>query len=271
MDKQESIFMELYIEFVKKSFQERYAYRFDFFVTFIGSIMAIFIQFSIWSALYNKNEAIHSVTLTDMLNYVVISTFVMALTRSNVGQVIADRVSNGSIATDLTRPVNFKYYLFAENVGSNSFNLLFVTIPTCIFAGIFYRFTFNEDIVIWGLFLVSLLLGAIIAFYINYVLGLLAFWFKTSFYISWFLQALNELFSGSIVPLWFYPKWLFTMSSWLPFKLVYFDPISIYLGKHTYLSSIKIILLQLLWVIVLILLEKRVWTAAQKKVFVHGG
>ncbi|MCL6590141.1 MAG: ABC-2 family transporter protein [Firmicutes bacterium] len=200
--------MVLYLEFIKKAFQQRYAYRFDFYLSMLFTSLGLIIQVCVWSALYRRYTAINSITLTDMLNYSLISIIVSALTRSEAGNKIADKVVTGSIISDFARPVNFKYYLFAEDLGTNSFNLIFATIPACFLVVLLYRFHLSIQPPFLIPFLISLILGVVVAYEINYIFGLMAFWFKTSWYLKWFLSAFNELFAGSFVPLCFYPSFL---------------------------------------------------------------
>jgi len=263
--------LDLYLEFFKKTFQERYVYRFDFYISIVAGFISLSVQLSIWTALYHNHASINSITLPDMLKYIVVSTFVTVITASGVGRKIAERVSSGAIVSDLIKPVNFKYYLLAEDLGNNLFQLLFVFIPTFLIAVLVYGVSLTVEPFAFVCFLFSLTIGIFISFHINYILGLLAFWLHTSWYLSFVLAAFNELFSGSFVPLWFYPKWLYTISSWLPFKLVYFDPISIYIGKQTLDGTIKIIGLQFVWLLILLAIERIMWTRAQHKLIIHGG
>lgn len=264
--------MSIYLEFIKVAFQERYAFRFNFFVSIFGSLLAIFIQMNIWSALLHEREAAASaITLQDMLSYVIISNLIGGLTGSGVAQKIGERVESGMIAADFLRPLHLIYYLWADDFGAKSFQFLFVTVPTCSFVGLVYGISFPSDSRMLLLFFISLWFSVIISFYIHYILGMFAFWLQTSWFIGWVLLAFNQLFSGSIVPLWFYPDWLYTISSFLPFRLIAFEPISIYLEKKTVAESLIIILHQSTWMLVLILLERWLWLRAQRKVTVNGG
>lgn len=272
LGKGEKVKLSLYLEFIKKAFQERYAYRFDFLVSILGAFLAIFIQMNIWTALLSDHEAPpSSITLRDMLNYVIVSTMITGLTSSNVAKKIGERVETGMIAGDFLRPVHLKYFLWADDFGATSFHLLFVTLPICAFAALLYGFSFPSEPWVLFLFLISLMFSAIIIFHIQYILGMFAFWLQTSWFITWFLTAFNHLFSGSVVPLWYYPEWLYTISSLLPFRLISFDPITIYLGKQTFEGAVAIIFRQVVWVVILVLFERWLWLRVQKKVIVHGG
>lgn len=263
--------MSLYLEFFRKAFQERYAFRFNFYITIFASVLLLMIQINVWTALYSNKGIISSINLNEMLSYVIIASIVVALTKSGAGTKIAERVENGNIVLDLMKPVNFKQYLFSEDLGKNVFQALFVAVPAIAVTWLFYDFTISSGMENLLVFLPGLALGILIAFHIHYIFGLLAFWLETSWYIPFFIGAMFDLFSGSIVPLWFYPKWLFDICQFLPFRFIFFEPISIFLGKYELHQAANILLMQAGWLLALLVIEKLVWLRVQHKLAVHGG
>ncbi|QOS76719.1 ABC-2 family transporter protein [Paenibacillus sp. JNUCC31] len=263
--------MFLFVTFLKRSFLERYAYRFDFYTSIFGSFISLFVQLNVWSVLMENNSSNSQVSLDEMLTYVIITSLITALTASQVGEKIAQKVDNGSIISDFIRPINIRNYLWAEDIGKNIFNFLLINIPNVIIILLFMRIEIVFELSNFLMFLISLVLAIIIAFYIQFVLGLLAFWLQTPWYISWILNACKDLFSGSVIPLWFYPDWLYQISSWLPFRLIIFEPINMYLGNLSIDEGYKILLLQCVWIVSLYLLSKLIWSKAQSKIIVHGG
>ncbi len=263
--------MSVYIAFFKQSFKEQFAYKMNSYILLFSTSIKLLILVSVWSVLLKNNIVVKGINLQNMISYVIVATLIESLTRSSMGSRMAEKVNDGSIAIDLIRPVNFKFYLFAEDLGDNCFRLLFSALPACILAAILFGFTLPDQAATLFLFLISLANGLILIYYINYVLGLLAFWFKDADYVNWFLGALFSLFAGGIVPLWFYPDLLYRISKFLPFRLVMFDPLSIYLEKISYSDSLKVILSQIAWISALMLLGKYVWQKAQAKITIHGG
>ena len=263
--------MSAYVEFLKKSFRQRYIYRANTYINILSALFKLFVQISIWYALLSKNGSIKGISFQDMVSYVIINMLVLSLIHSNMGSRLAQKVQEGSIAIDLIRPVTLKYCLLAEELGENCFRTIFITLPVCIVSVIFLKFQLPDHPIDTLLFIISIINGIILIYYINYTLGLLSIWFGTSFYIDWFLAAFFELFAGTAVPLWFYPDFLYKISNILPFRLVSFEPIAMFLGKTSFISSLEIIILQIIWIIILILLEKFIWTKAQDKIIINGG
>lgn len=262
--------MSVYIEFIKKSFQQRYTYKVNTYIYLLGSLITLLIQINVWYALLGE-RSVKGITFDDMINFVIINMIVRSLTYSSIANRLAEKIQNGLIAIDFIRPINLKYYLISEEIGRNCFNAIFNSIPVCMVAIVFFKFQLPVSTMGLILFIISILNGMSLILFLNYVLGLLCFWFKTAFSINWFLNACTALFSGFVVPLWFYPEWLLNISKVLPFRLISFEPISIYLGKLSVAESVKVIIIQYIWIIILLILEKVIWKKAQRIITVQGG
>ena len=78
-------------------------------------------------------------------------------------------------------------------------------------------------------------------------------------------------FSGSFVPLWFFPEIVGSISEWLPFKGIFFNPISVFLMKLEPLTVYQEIFKQTIWVAALALICYMIWQRGIKKLTVQGG
>jgi ABC-2 type transport system permease protein len=83
--------------------------------------------------------------------------------------------------------------------------------------------------------------------------------------------ALFNLFSGSFVPMWFFPGWLNTVGLGLPFRSIVFEPTAILLGQTAGRDLVRVLLIQVGWVLVGYLTSTGLWRKAQKLVFAQGG
>lgn len=260
----------LSITILRNSFQRRFVYKVNTLLNIFGTFITVFIQISLWKALYQGKGSISNYTMSDMYVYIIINAILLPLTNSNVANKIGDKVTSGSIVIDLIRPISLKNYMFFEELGVNIYNIIFAIIPISFFV-IIFKIGFNFNLVNLVIFLLSSVLGVILMYYFNYILGLLAFWLKDSWYISWYSSALFSLFGGVIIPLNFYPILLQKVSYLLPFRLITFEPINILLNKNTLNQDIVIIILQIFWILVFEVVQKIIWKTAQKKIIVQGG
>ena len=261
----------VYLEVLKRSFQQLFTYKANSYLNILGAVTSLFIQISLWHALMGNRGPVDGISFQNMFHYLIINTLVLSLVDSNSGDELGMKIRDGSIAIDLIRPISMKYFLFFQDLGKNLFKTVFTVLPVCLFSFIFFDFKFPSSPVAGGLFFVSIINGILIIFYINYIFGLLAFWLHTTWYIPWYTSALFRLFGGTFVPLWFYPPFLQRLCNVLPFRLVTFAPIEIFLERLTLRSSVFTIASQGIWIFILLIIERILWNLAQKKIIVQGG
>jgi ABC-2 type transport system permease protein len=264
--------MKKYLKFIQISFNNGLAYRVEYFVGTFRNLVILLVQLAVWKALLAAGPVTTDagvVTLKEMTTYVVISSMIGTLLTVDVIFNMNDRIRNGQIGMDLVKPVNFQIYTFCNMLGQNMFSFLFQLLPILaigvIFIGIEFPSMFN-----FLLFLITLVNAMVIMFQMNYALGLVAFWYMRGWQ-STIIWILNRLFSGRYIPLWFFPPVLVTISYFLPLRLMYFVPISIYLGKMAPLECLSSILQQFAWMLVLYGVTRLMWRAAIKKLVIQGG
>jgi len=266
--------MKIYLKFFKNAFHSRWAYKFDAVFRCIGSLIEVFVQISVWTALYyfTNTEAIGSeaIGLQDMISYAIISTGISILAGNSVIYTVDNKIKTGEIATDFIRPIHFQSYMLATTLGSNLYDFIFRFLPLLvIFIPIYGLYIPKPET--WIIFIITLVNGVLINFLMAYILGLVGFWYLSIWHLGRFLSDFTRLLSGSFVPIWFFPNILATISLFLPFRLIYFVPISIYLEKVTLSQGFVYILQQFGWIVSLYLLSRWVWNRGVDKLVVQGG
>ena len=83
--------------------------------------------------------------------------------------------------------------------------------------------------------------------------------------------SISDIFSGLVVPIPFFPKFLQTISKCMPFQYVSDLPFRIYVGNIGIEQGIEGLLIQLIWIIILMLLGYILMQKSLKKVVVQGG
>lgn len=109
------------------------------------------------------------------------------------------------------------------------------------------------------LFLVSVGLASVVQFFVFQVLGLLSFWMENTYGIRFAARVVMEVVAGAINPLSFFPRILHDLFLLLPFPLMIYLPMRIYLGKIP-LEQIPFELLKgIAWIAFLVLLYRLLW------------
>lgn len=259
-----------YLAYAKKNFLKQSAYRFDHFMRIVSTCLQIFIYWEIYKSLYGNHMEVDGITFE-----MVTTNFVLSLGLS-AGFYIDDfylpsKIMDGSLATELLRPISFRGRMLAENLGNSAFNLLFRFAPACVVAVIMVGITPPKSPVSFLLFLVSAVLGYGVLWAISFSVQMIAFWLMNIWSIVTIKNVFINVLSGSMIPLWFMPEWMQGVLKWTPFSSIYFTPVQIYLGQ---LSSVEIAekcVIQGMWIVLLYGLGSILWKAGQRKIVIQGG
>lgn len=262
--------MKVYLAILSKAFLSEYVYRANVVFTIIRNLLMFFILISVWTALYSGKSSVNSITLSDMITYTLIMIVLRNLMSSKLHDVMNEKINTGSIVSDFIRPVSFMLSSVSQQLGRNLFNVIFATLPILASAMIYFgigqfhptRFLFSVITAGFGLVLVM---------QISWIISLICFWTKSAAFGMFLLKSLMEIFGGMVVPLWFYPDVMRSLCMALPFRLAYYSPASVIMGKTSMNENLHIVALQLMWIALLIALERIVWSRARRIVIVQGG
>lgn len=251
------------------------AYRLNTFLGMASTLVFIFIQFAIWRALYAGREAVQtgfgSVSLREMTTYVVLSTALGYLIDAYVIERIDQRIKSGEIAIDFIRPISHLLYHLASVWGETLYRVAVQLVPMVILVVAIVGLQ-GPPTAGAGLLALALVPGAALLFFLmSYLLGLVGFWHMSVWQLGSLLSVAISLFSGSFIPLWFFPDWLLKVSEYLPFRLLYFAPAATYLGKISPGAVAELLAHQWLWIVGLVVLQRLLWMAGVRKVVVQGG
>ncbi len=122
-------------------------------------------------------------------------------------------------------------YVLSVNIGNMLFNVWTKVAPVLIVSFLAFHLVLPDQAYMIVLFLISLLLGYFVLYGFNLIVWLSAFWFHQTWSFMTIKNAVILLVSGATIPLWFMPAPLEKVFSYLPFKDVYFTPLSIFLGQ----------------------------------------
>ena len=103
------------------------------------------------------------------------------------------------------------------------------------------------------------------------VIDQLCFWTLRNGAAMLILIFAQNLLSGVYAPLWFFPDWFITLSSFLPFQATLSVPLSLYVGRIPLSDAGPQLAVQAAWVLVLALLTRLLWRRAARRVISQGG
>jgi ABC-2 type transport system permease protein len=262
--------MKIFWSFTRQAFQLISAYRFNFFTEIFLTFLRMYSIYWVWRILYTQRPGAFGVDLGQMVTYGVLGMALEIFVWSRPQWYMANQVKSGAIDTDLMKPVDFHLHMLARSTGETILGFL-LAVPALIVAFLVLGVNLPADLGTTLAFLISLVLGFLVLFHLNFILGSLAVLTLDIRHISWAYYSIVRFFGGQMVPLWLFPPILAAVAHVLPFQSTYFIPMSIYIGELAGADALQAIGFQVLWVVSLVLLSRLLWSWAHRRLVVQGG
>ena len=267
--------MKVFITIVKSYIKIVLHYRASLMVSLIGEPISFMIHVALFRRIYEYNQADVMVgyDLSQMIWYFAGITFVWYCIWNNTDSNISNKILSGDLAIDLLRPVSIFNYELAVAVGGRTVSVMLELFPSIVIFSLIYapRFLTLSSIL---KFMLIMLLSFFLLFLINFMIGLTAFRIKSNYSLQSVKLFIISLTAGAYIPLEFYPEWLNKIISFLPFQYLFYWPIQFFLNMETTRGIqplIRVISLQLIWIVCLYVLTQLIWKRAIKKFCAVGG
>lgn len=262
--------MSTYIQFSVIKFRNNMAYRFEYIMGILNTVLNFLVYWCIYKALYGGANEIDGITFS-----MVTTNFIISLGLTNAfaknEMFLQDKIKQGTIANELLKPVNFKFRMLFEDLGDGFFKVVFNFLPAVIIAMFFTGIQPPAGIFSFVLCLVSAVLGYIVLWYISFIVQTLAFWLFNVWGLITIKNVVVNIFSGALLPLWFMPEPVLNIIKFTPFGSIFFTPVQLYLGQ---LQGYEILLnfgRQVLWIAILYFIGELLWNKGIKRLVVQGG
>lgn len=263
--------LKKYYAYTRLSILTGTAFRWQVIWGFITGIFIMVFNIFLWSSVYANKPEIGGMSLNEMLNYFLLVQIVSMITSTRIDREISREIMRGEILNRLIRPLNIYIQGFFTHLGSVVWNLLLSGLPILIVSLFIINVTLPRNISIFFVFSLSILLGLLISYNINFLAGITAAWVRGSEGITHAKDFLVVICAGSILPLSFYPSVLQDIFKYLPFKFIISVPLNIYLGKTNEADYYKLIVEGIVWILLLCFLNAFLYKKAFKKIMVYGG
>ena len=265
-----------YLHVINIGFQNNLQYRFNYLTRTLFSFIPLFAMLSLWRTIYAGNERAgqhNGFTQAQMIFYYLLVAVVDVFTAVNEDdwQIAAD-IRDGAISQFLLKPVDYLWYRLCLFVSGRLAFILMAAVPLAVFILCFRQYFLPPpDALTFGVFLFSLVLTALLQFFISYAMAMLAFWLlEISTYI-FILFAFEYLASGHLFPLDVLSPWVKQILFLTPFPYQLYFPIQIYMGKVAGAGLWLGLAAQFLWVVAAYGLARFMWRRGIRKYAAFGG
>lgn len=263
--------MKSYLAVIRGSFQAGLAYRSGFIFTILNNLFYMGIAFYLWRSIYQGREILKGLTFDQTFIYVTVASSIFVLLKTWTDWEMSFQITQGSIIMSLVKPVDYQLMMLSQSLGFGLMNLISVTLPAILFL----VFVFRIPIALGpGLFFfpLALIFSFLINSSIDYIIGLTSFYTESIWGISNTKDIIIAFFSGSLIPLQFFPDGVQNVLRYLPFQAIYHLPLMMLTepnqGVDVYLSMIGI---QIFWVVLIFGFARYFFTRAIRVLRVSGG
>ncbi len=268
--------LKKYLHVIGIGIQNNLTYRFNYLTRTLFSFIPLFAMLSLWRTIYASKDggsSLSGYTEAQMIFYYMMVAIVDLFTAVNEDdwQIAAD-IREGNISQFLLKPVDYLWYRLCLFFSGRIAYISMACIPLAIFIFCF-RSYFVPPASGMALvsFLASLVLTALLQFFLSYSMAMLAFWILEISTFIFILFAFEYLASGHMFPLDMLSPTLQHILAFTPFPSMLYAPIGIYMGKISGNGMGFALLTQLFWVGMMYALARFMWRRGIKKYAAFGG
>lgn len=266
--------MKKYWHVIGIGIQNNLTYRVNYLTRTLFSFIPLFAMLSLWRTIYaGQGGAISGYTLAQMISYYLLVAVVDVLTAVNEDdwQIAAD-IREGNISQFLLKPVDYLWFRLSLFFSGRIAFMAVAVVPLTIFIVCFARyFVLPANGTVCAAFLISLVLTALLQFFISYAMAMLAFWVLEVSTFIFILFAFEYLASGHMFPLDILPPLLKHALFFTPFPYQLYFPIGIYMGRVTGTELWHGLLVQAGWVLLAYLFARFMWHRGVRHYEAFGG
>jgi ABC-2 type transport system permease protein len=256
--------------------QNNLTYRVNFLFRVVFGFIPLLATIYLWRAIYQGKATgadVAAYSLAQMTSYYLMVTIVDVLTAVSEDdwQIAAD-IKDGNISQFLLKPIDYLSYRLCLYFSSRLIYMAVAAVPLALFLFSFRAyFALPSDPAIFGWFMLSVLMTALLQFFTSYAMAMLAFWVLEVSTFIFILFAFEYIASGHLFPLDILPPALAKALNYTPFPYQMYFPVSIYMGRTSGSAMAQGLVVQALWVVTAYFIARFAWSRGIKKYSAVGG
>lgn len=269
------MYLNIWRSMVTCTYSQMTKYKVTFFTSLFNIIVKIVAMAMVWKSVYAQNIVEFQLTLKQMLIY---STMSIALSQcltwwDGPHYYALESIQSGTVILDILKPISFPLQLLLRGSSEFVLNIFVYTIPT-ILAGIaLLQINFSTHVINIFLLFIALICSYLILFEFQLILTFISIRTLELNGIIHFFHAIVMLLSCQIIPIGMYPAFIQNIINTLPFKYVFYFPLSILTSDIPFDKKIFISTLvsEVLWMIIIGIICALMWKKNKRIICIQGG
>lgn len=212
------------------TYKEWAAYRSHAMVSlFVGPVYFLG-QIFIWRAVYSTRGSINGLSLEQMITYFGVAVLINYLIMDFADWNLQMLISTGKFLSYMLRPMSHIYFALSQKVGHRVLGLTVEFIPVYLILYFVFGIRIVPAMPIYAA--VSIMLGFLMMFLVDYCVGITAFWLTRTNGVRRMFLLLRDICSGMFLPLTFFPDILQKALFFLPFQFIAYVPVRVCVGSY---------------------------------------
>lgn len=234
-------------------------YRGSFIIYMVSVVVRPVIALLVWLTVSDQGVVL-PLDRQHLVTYYVLVGVVSMLTSTWGAEYLAETIRLGQLSPFLLRPSPYLLYQLGNNLGEKIVKLILL-LPMVGVVALLFRddLRLPSEPAAWTLFALSLPLAAVVAFLLDMLIGLLAFWVDDVTAISRIRTLVATFLSGQIVPLALFPPSLAGFLAIQPFRYTLSFPLEVLTGQLSTADLALGFAFQVGYCVVLAVLYRVVW------------
>ncbi len=241
-----------YLAVFNLGLQNTFVYRWNYFLRAVFGLIPLAGTVFLWRAVFHeRGGGMQGYDYGSMIYYYLLTILVSNLVTPTEDEwQIASDIREGQINSFLTKPLSYLAYRFSIFLSGR---LVYTVITLGPIALIFFYFrsylTFPSDPLAWICAFISLLMAAMIQFFITYSIAMMAFWILEISTIVFIVYSFEYFLGGQMFPVDIMPAGIQAVMKWLPFYYELFCPITIFMERVKGAAMFQALAIQAGWLI----------------------
>ena len=268
--------LKIYLPFAANELKRQLAYKGAFYLFIVISLFSSFISYFLWMAIYGSSGegSLGGLTQNEMVVYIFMVYITSSIVNISISKEVGMDIVKGQVVMNLIKPIDYRMSLIFKALGNMVYRFFIPGIIIWIGLEI-YKATVlgigvtSIDCILF--YILSAFMSFLIYVLFDFCFGMIGFFTTYIFGLEMIKDAVLLFLTGQLIPLSFFPDVVQKVFSYLPFSSMTYTPVMIYLGKYQGMELLKVLLIQLAWVVFLYLFGSLIWKKVTKRLIVLGG
>ncbi len=229
------------------------------------------LQLMVFTAFFASSAVAQPMRLDQVITYIWLKQALLLLLPWRPDAEVQSMVKSGRVAYEFLRPIDLYWFWFARSVAMRTAPAILRCTPMFVLAYFFFGMEAPKS---WGAalgFCASIVLAVMLSAAMTALLSISTLWTVEGRGVQGLTTSLVNLFSGSIIPLVFFPAWFRPIAEFLPFRGLMDTPFRVYLGEMRGADLAIGFAHQIAWIAILVVSGRWLLRAALRRVEVQGG